>query len=33
LVVDSLPLNSTHKPDRRLLTEMVRGARPHASAR
>jgi acyl-CoA synthetase (AMP-forming)/AMP-acid ligase II len=33
VVVDSLPLNSTHKPDRRLLTEMVRGARPHASAR
>jgi acyl-CoA synthetase (AMP-forming)/AMP-acid ligase II len=26
LVVDKLPLNSTHKPDRRLLTEMVRGA-------
>jgi acyl-CoA synthetase (AMP-forming)/AMP-acid ligase II len=26
LVVDELPLNSTHKPDRRLLTEMVRGA-------
>jgi acyl-CoA synthetase (AMP-forming)/AMP-acid ligase II len=26
LVVDSLPLNSTHKLDRRLLTEMVRGA-------
>jgi acyl-CoA synthetase (AMP-forming)/AMP-acid ligase II len=33
LVVDSLPLNSTHKPNRRLLTEMVRGARPHAPSR
>jgi acyl-CoA synthetase (AMP-forming)/AMP-acid ligase II len=26
LVVAALPLNSTHKPDRRLLTEMVHGA-------
>jgi acyl-CoA synthetase (AMP-forming)/AMP-acid ligase II len=33
VVVDSLPLNSTHKPDRRLLTQMVRGAQPQASGR
>jgi acyl-CoA synthetase (AMP-forming)/AMP-acid ligase II len=33
VVVDSLPLNSTHKPDRRVLTQMVRGARPQASGR
>jgi acyl-CoA synthetase (AMP-forming)/AMP-acid ligase II len=33
VVVDSLPLNSTHKPDRRVLTQMVRGARQRASGR